>query len=448
MRRVSLCIIVFVAIGCVLTGCGGDGESAKPVTGLDITMDSADVEVSHTVSIGATVSGGETKKVKWCVNDILGGGSTLGTITQTNPAIYTAPDEVPVPAAVMVKAVSEEDAAEQDTCRVTICFTTVYVDGVAGNDDASTGSVSSPLASIAKGLDVSRSGMTVQIASGTYHEHDLDMKGGVTLRGDPEHPENVTIDADALGRVIDVYQADTTTVIEGLKITGGHAVGEHSENHGGGMRLRFASPIIRDCIFEGNSAYSSGGALALAEQASVEAVNCVFKENSALTYGGAVYYLSGFDGAFENCTFCGNASGTNGGAVLCTGDIFIKFTSCTFCGNSAGTVGGGIYTSLTPSVTFENTIIAFSTHGDGVYQQEEASVLTFTCCDIYGNEGGDWIGSIAGSLGVDGNFSQDPLFCDMATCDLRLHSSSPCLPGQHPSGYACGLIGAWGSGCP
>jgi len=73
---------------------------------------------------------------------------------------------------------------------------------------------------------------------------------------------------------------------------------------------------------------------------------------------------------------------------------------------------------------------------------------TLMCCDLYGNVGGDWTGYIADQLGLDGNFSADPLFCDTASGDLTLEECSPCLPGSHPDGYSCGgVIGAFGAGC-
>jgi parallel beta-helix repeat protein len=45
------------------------------------------------------------------------------------------------------------------------------------------------------------------------------------------------------------------------------------------------------------------------------------------------------------------------------------------------------------------------------------------------------------------NMSEDPLFCDRDEGDLRLETCSPCLPGNHPGGNNCGLIGVLGEGC-
>lgn len=89
-----------------------------------------------------------------------------------------------------------------------------------------------------------------------------------------------------------------------------------------------------------------------------------------------------------------------------------------------------------------NTIIAYSV-GRAIYcPQGEAAFLT--CCDLFGNAGGDWVGCVAGQNGQNGNISADPLFCDAPAGDLRLHTGSPCSP-EHAGD--CGLIGAWPVGC-
>ena len=71
--------------------------------------------------------------------------------------------------------------------------------------------------------------------------------------------------------------------------------------------------------------------------------------------------------------------------------------------------------------------------------------LIVGCVDVWNNDAGDWIGTPDPS-GSSGNFSADPLFCDPDQ-DLTLAAASPCLPGQHPYGWDCGTIGAFGQGC-
>jgi len=79
-------------------------------------------------------------------------------------------------------------------------------------------------------------------------------------------------------------------------------------------------------------------------------------------------------------------------------------------------------------------------------------------CNVGGFYYADGVGDVAcnnswGNLSTswdptgDGNFSADPLFCDREAGDFTLNRCSPCLPGNHPYGFDCGLIGALGQGC-
>jgi hypothetical protein len=87
--------------------------------------------------------------------------------------------------------------------------------------------------------------------------------------------------------------------------------------------------------------------------------------------------------------------------------------------------------------------VAFSTDGPGVLAYEG---IELTCCDIYGNAGGDWVGSIEDQHGINGNISKDPLFCDPEEGNFALNSDSPCVPFSPPN-PECDLIGAWPAGC-
>jgi hypothetical protein len=90
-----------------------------------------------------------------------------------------------------------------------------------------------------------------------------------------------------------------------------------------------------------------------------------------------------------------------------------------------------------------NSIIAFSTDGVAVHTQTGATTTVY-CCDVYGNDDGDYVGGILGQDGANGNFSADPLFCNEYIHYLRLDESSPCT--QANAG-ACGLIGAIWESC-
>jgi len=82
--------------------------------------------------------------------------------------------------------------------------------------------------------------------------------------------------------------------------------------------------------------------------------------------------------------------------------------------------------------------------GEAVYCYDASSTPVLTCCDVYGNAAGDWVGCIADQHSLDGNLSEDPLFCDMYIDDLTLCANSPCLPDSNDCHV---LIGAHDEGC-
>ncbi len=74
------------------------------------------------------------------------------------------------------------------------------------------------------------------------------------------------------------------------------------------------------------------------------------------------------------------------------------------------------------------------------------SSCTLTCCDVYGNAGGNYVDCIAAQQGISGNISEDPLFCGSANPaePYSLRDDSPCAAPNNPG---CGQIGAYGVGC-
>jgi hypothetical protein len=160
--------LALAAVGAVVLGsCGGDDGGPRPVRGVTLDHHSASVEIYQTLGLTATVSGGETKGVKWFVNGLEGGSADVGVVTQVNPATYTAPGAIPA-VAVFIKAVSEEDTTESDSCEVEVVFNTIYVNAAEGNDETGDGAIAKPVKSITHGLALADSGKTVLVAPGIY----------------------------------------------------------------------------------------------------------------------------------------------------------------------------------------------------------------------------------------------------------------------------------------
>lgn len=211
---------------------------------------------------------------------------------------------------------------------------------------------------------------------------------------------------------------------------------------GGVLCLEYSSPTLTDCVFDQNTAFAGGGFAGEFYLTSPTFYGCVFSANSAYQ-GGAAYFTDGAAVFMARCTFLNNSASAQGGALeILFGSSSIVLLGSTFCGNAAP-VGACIHMDeANPGFTVARTIFAFSTQGEAVFCQ---SAPVLSCCDIFGNAGGDWTGCIASQSGAAGNLSLDPLFCDAPSGDLRLELGSPCAPGHSPPG--CELIGAWPAGC-
>ncbi len=211
-----------------------------------------------------------------------------------------------------------------------------------------------------------------------------------------------------------------------------------NDAYGGGLYCE--SALINECRFEGNSAESlgnpegntaAGGGL-YSEVAF--AVDCLFVKNS----------VSGprpGSRAFRPRAPHAWRRPVGGGGAVTSGSHFI---GCTFSGNSAQTSGAAVHMRDPGTITFDNTIIAFSMLAS-VVECAGGAFPVLSCCDVFGNTGGDWVGCLAGQSGVNGNFSADPLFCLPADHNYTIDANSPCAP-EHAPGE-CGLIGALPVGC-
>ena len=142
--------------------------------------------------------------------------------------------------------------------------------------------------------------------------------------------------------------------------------------------------------------------------------------------GGLRY--SGQSGTAIGCLFAGNVFSVGGGGLLAV-------IQCTVANNEYGLrLSGG------PNA-FERCIVCFNM--GPCAECFGAHGISISCCNIYGNEAGDYVGCIESFAGIAGNLSLDPLFCDASARDYRLTEASPC----HPDSGSCGEIGAFGMGC-
>lgn len=238
---------------------------------------------------------------------------------------------------------------------------------------------------------------------------------------------------------------------------------------GGGAVVGGFACTIEDCVFEGNTAYSAGGANMVFDRA----VRCIWRDNHASQSGPGG--LSFEAGVLESCQFIGN-SAPDSGAISCgrideTPQPFsyeqcLKIRNCLFVDNHAtdggnpatnGQGGAISATFFTPcwvgegrkdntldnkcywppivsGCTFVNN--SASVVGGAIYSNTGG--FPITNCIFWGN-GDDPIVLAGSGAGVDTvtysiveggfvgntNYSAPPVFVDASSGDYRLQANSP-----------------------
>ncbi|MBN2071739.1 MAG: FG-GAP repeat protein [Candidatus Krumholzibacteriota bacterium] len=270
--------------------------------------------------------------------------------------------------------------------------------------------VPSEAPTIQAGIDSASAGDTVFVDAGTYFEHDITLKSGIDIIGATGDPTDVNIDAQGFGRVF-YANGISDALIKGFTLKNG------SSSAGGCIYLLISQINLEDCIISGNTATDGGGIYSLIS--GVTLLSTTIEGNTASDQGGGIY------------------------AAIPYSSWGINLNNCTVADNEAPD-GAGIYLGDGIVSTIDHTIIAFNKTGSAAGYDGTPSV-TLTCCDVYGNDAGDWTGCLTGQDGAGGNLSIDPVFCadDNPSEPWTLRVDSPCRP-DNPG---CGQIGAWGVGC-
>ena len=230
--------------------------------------------------------------------------------------------------------------------------------------------------------------------------------------------------------------------LDGVTVRNGYVV-----DSGGGIACRWSSPTIRNCIIENNTSVGinnfAGGLYC--QNASPTVSDCVFRGNTGYR-GGAVGIGWDSHAVISGCLFEGNSSAGYGSAVACWYfECNTAVDSCTFTANEAPGTVGILSCRYDANLQVRHSIIADNVSGQSV-SCIDGGTVSLTCCDIFGNPGGDWVGCIASQLGTAGNISLDPLFCGSGNPfdPYTLLDISPCAPEFNPD---CGLLGARSVAC-
>ncbi len=117
-----------------VAGCGGGGARSTPAPQITVTVSPASVSVplGGTLQFTATVGNTSNTAVSWSVNGVTSGNAMMGTIDGNG--LYTAPQNLPSPSSVTIRATSAADASRSGSAALTVTSDlTVTVMPGAGN---------------------------------------------------------------------------------------------------------------------------------------------------------------------------------------------------------------------------------------------------------------------------------------------------------------------------
>jgi hypothetical protein len=315
---------------------------------------------------------------------------------------------------------------------------------------------------ITEALTLAAPGDDVAVLQGSYWEARIPLKGGVRVRG--VLGSGLTrVFGNGVDPVFICHDQDLPVTLEGLSLIGGNAFGVWSEGWGGGLQVIRSTVLLRSCQIEQCAAI--GGAGVGIDGGTLTMEGCVVRNNHASEgFGGILGWQSQL--TVVDCNVVDNNAGLGGG--LGGEQMFATIRRCLVASNTTHTYGdgSGVFLFQCTAVIEDCTIVAnrgWQTQDgaitiDGASRVDIArtaiannygvaldcgvSEVTVACSNFHGNTVDSFCGVEGG-----GNFSADPLFCDSEGGDYSLDADSPCLPGQHPDGADCGLIGAFGEGC-
>jgi predicted outer membrane repeat protein len=248
---------------------------------------------------------------------------------------------------------------------------------------------------------------------------ERDPTGNVTiLSGDLKDDDGHRFanNAENCYQVVTGSGADSTPVLDGFTITGGHADGKCPCNLGAGMYNACGGPTVVCCNFRGNDA-EYGGGMYNADNVGATLIDCTFYGNRATASGGGMH-CSQSSPTVTNCVFDANTSAGHGGAICTRYTSSPVIKNCVFRANEAVRDGGGIsFATGSPSLTDCTFVRNSAGRSGGALLNAVGSPTRIVRCAFTGNSSGRLGGAI-------GNFQCHPILSD---CMFSGNSTRLCL---------------------
>ncbi|WP_428304842.1 choice-of-anchor Q domain-containing protein [Lacipirellula sp.] len=163
--------------------------------------------------------------------------------------------------------------------------------------------------------------------------------------------DKLTVAAAPSSRVMYVSPTATSSVISGMRITGGA-----TPFNGGGVYVASPSATIDRVQIDENSA-SDGAGIYVASGGGLTLRNSTLWRNEATYYGGGLAAYGTADVTIVNSTIAENEAGIGGG-IHAYGGTDVRVVNATIAYNIASDKGGGVNAASSSTVRLDNTIVA------------------------------------------------------------------------------------------
>ena len=265
---------------------------------------------------------------------------------------------------------------------------------VTSTADNGPGTLRAALASAADGDTIDATGVsgTILLTSG-----ELLVSKSVTILG--PGPAILAVDGNAASRVFQFSlepgtYAGTTSVLSGLTITNGEAIGaNYYKSIGGGILNGRSTLMVSNCVIVGNSAgsttYSPGGGgcgifnNASGGTATLTVVGSTIRGNfpgPSAANGGGIFNEGAYGDAeliIRDSTLTGNGAGEGGGIYSHGGVAGLTMTGCLLSSNAAFGSGGGILSVCDSSGTSTVSVASCTIAGNASAAEGGGGIFTF-----------------------------------------------------------------------
>jgi hypothetical protein len=162
----------------------------------------------------------------------------------------------------------------------------------AVSDTEENGTAEHPFDRIQEAIEVARSGVTIVVHAGTYHEM-IDLLGkSLTLTGfDPADPNGggawPVLDGGGAGPIVSfTHGEDPNCVLSGFVMTAGQG------RLAGAILCSASSPTIAHCLIAGNQATGTAGGVVYCTDSNAVLPNCTITDNDTGQSGAGLYLLN------------------------------------------------------------------------------------------------------------------------------------------------------------